>query len=193
MPKGVYERGEGWGLWKRSLSAVQDRKVKTLYESGETQKEIANAMGVGIRSVRSSLRRSGTSTEGRKALPMEKNPAWKGGRRVNDDGYVEIRMPEHPYARHGYVLEHRLLMENKLGRYLLPTEVVHHRNKDKSDNRLRNLRLYRTNAEHLKDELTGHRPKWTPAGYRRMLQAARRKSLQAKTRRASSSSKGGPR
>jgi hypothetical protein len=45
-------------------------------------------------------------------------------------------------------LEHRVLMAQHLGRSLLPTEVVHHRNEVKDDNRLENLRLFENTAAH---------------------------------------------
>lgn len=67
---------------------------------------------------------------------------WKGGRNIIRGGYVEIYCPNHPFARGGkYVREHRLIMENYLGRYLERWEVVHHINGIKDDNRIENLEL----------------------------------------------------
>lgn len=63
-------------------------------------------------------------------------------RSLNDQGYVRLHLPD---GRR--VLEHRYLMEQHLGRPLLPTEYVHHVNEQTDDNRLGNLRVM-TPAEH---------------------------------------------
>lgn len=73
--------------------------------------------------------------------------AWKGGRKLNAAGYVEVLRPRHPMAKRNYVYEHRLVMAEHLGRLLEPHEHVHHRNGDKLDNRIENLELV-TNSEH---------------------------------------------
>ena len=75
------------------------------------------------------------------------NSCWRGGRHVTVLGYAKIRLPGHPDAKNGYVLEHRWVMEQHLGRYLAPHEQVHHLNKDRLDNRLENLAVM-TKGEH---------------------------------------------
>ncbi len=61
-------------------------------------------------------------------------------KKYNKDGYVVIRRPNHPNAtNYGWVLQHRLVVENKIGRYLLPNEIIHHVNEKRSDNRINNL------------------------------------------------------
>lgn len=75
-------------------------------------------------------------------VPMDAPRRHRGGKRpeghkrVNSSGYVEIKLGE------SWVLEHRWVMELHLGRELLKREEVHHRNGDRTDNRLGNLELW---------------------------------------------------
>jgi len=79
-----------------------------------------------------------------------KNPRWKGGVSKHTSGYVCISRPDHPHVNsRGYVFEHRLVMEDHLGRYLTPKEQVHHINEKTGDNRIENLMLFPNNAAHM--------------------------------------------
>jgi len=62
------------------------------------------------------------------------NPNWRGGMHKKF-GYIMLR------KKNGYILEHRLIMEELLGRELLSDEFVHHKNGIRDDNRQENLML----------------------------------------------------
>ena len=80
-----------------------------------------------------------------------RNGSWNGGRTIDKNGYVLLRVKGHPHAnRHSYVREHRLVMETMIVRYLEPREVVHHKNSQKGDNRPENLELLESNAQNLR-------------------------------------------
>jgi len=80
----------------------------------------------------------------------EAHPSWRGGISwVN--GYRCIYIPEHPRAHpNGYVYEHILLAEKKIGRSLLPSEVVHHSDGNKANNDPQNLLVLSNQSEHLR-------------------------------------------
>jgi hypothetical protein len=67
---------------------------------------------------------------------------WNIEKQINKGDYYYAKVPNHPNAiRQGYVLYHRIVMENHLGRLLNANEVVHHVNGNKKDNRLENLKV----------------------------------------------------
>lgn len=78
----------------------------------------------------------------------EKNPMWKGGKFQDKRGYIMLYKPYHPFARRGYVMEHRLIMEEYLDRFLGINEIVHHLNGIKNDNRIENLCIMKK-GEHI--------------------------------------------
>ena len=85
-------------------------------------------------------------------MPLEKNGRWKGGRKKNYAGYIQIKNRKHPYCdANGYVMEHRIVFEKHLNRYLSKEEVVHHINRIKNDNRIENLQLFASKGNHRKE------------------------------------------
>jgi hypothetical protein len=58
------------------------------------------------------------------------------------DPYYEMTAPDTRYKGRGYVLEHRLVAARKIGRPLSPSEMVHHTNGDRQDNRPENIEVW---------------------------------------------------
>lgn len=88
----------------------------------------------------------------------EKSGRWNPGPLITSHGYVAVRVPiGHPHAwgppslaSHRYAYKHIVVMMKAVGRPLGSNEVVHHRNGDRQDNRLRNLELQTVNS-HARD------------------------------------------
>jgi hypothetical protein len=74
----------------------------------------------------------------------------KGYRIIRADGRVLIFFPSHPRSdKKGYIFEHVLVAEQKLGRLLDPGEVVHHKDGNRGNNSPENLEVFRNNGEHI--------------------------------------------
>jgi hypothetical protein len=90
-----------------------------------------------------------------KSKKKEQTNNWRGGI-VKKDGYIFVYSPNHPHKnKANYVYQHRLIMEQYIGRFLKPDELVHHVNGIKDDNRIENLELT-TRSYHI----NVHRTNW---------------------------------
>jgi hypothetical protein len=83
---------------------------------------------------------------------------WQGGKRIDKDGYITIYQPNHPFAtKNNSVLEHRLIIEKAIGHYLNKSEVCHHINGKRDDNRLQNLMVFKSYSAHRLFHLKPHK------------------------------------
>lgn len=135
--------------------SIDQRRLRSLLDEARlNMNQMAAILGVSVPTVTRTMRALGWKSVKGRGSPMEKNHFWKGGRAVDSDGYVLLKMPEHPLANNnGYVREHRLVMERKLGRALSRREVVHHKDGNRSNNHPDNLVLYQSNGDHLREHM----------------------------------------
>lgn len=125
-------------------------QTRNRYDHPVSDKVRANAsqLGKGMKGTKKSAESRNKISLSRKGYILK--PSQYGGHIKDRNGYSYVYIPEHPYASSdGYVMEHRLVMESCIGRYLEKDEVIHHINGNKKDNRIENLMIM-TPAEHLR-------------------------------------------
>jgi hypothetical protein len=117
--------------------------------------DCGNVKRIGARDlVRGSVRSCGcllreTTAARQRARTGAANPLWRGG--LNTNGYSNT------WIDGKNVLVHRVVMEQVLGRPLLPDETVHHKNGIRHDNRPENLELWSSRqprGQRVEDEVT---------------------------------------
>jgi hypothetical protein len=154
--------------WKK-FSDDEVLTMMVMYSMGKCSREIAKTLGRNPKVVQSWAKRHNWTRPKQGGAYGAWNGSYHSGCRTDRYGYREVLCPGHPFARKsGYIAEHRLVMEQHLGRLLSPKEVVHHIDGDPSNNAIENLELFPDNASHLKAELAGHVPNWTPEGRSRI-------------------------
>jgi len=138
---------------KRLFTDNQETEICDLYFKNKlSQRKIAKQRGCRQGTICNIIKERGYKARNHSECQRGRlNSCWKGGRHVNTYGYVMVYNPSHPHCSlSGYMKEHRLVMEKHLGRYLEPEEVVHHHNKNKTDNRIENLFLFENGGIHTK-------------------------------------------
>lgn len=121
--------------------------IKGIERSKETKKKLSQINKGRVFSEETKKKMS----EARKGFRLAGNYDKFPGKRNRSDGYIQVYIPEHPFSNsEGYVMEHRIVMEQKIGRLLKPEEEVHHINHKRNDNRPENLHLFASKKDHMK-------------------------------------------
>jgi fido (protein-threonine AMPylation protein) len=146
----IFKRKKAF-LWK-----YQQEKIIKDYNNGKGKsvRQIAKYMQLNHQLVSNLLKRNGVKVliQWNNAPSGKRHNRWKGGIRYIGK-YKHIKMLGHNLARaDGYVPEHRLLMQEKLGRPLSKEEVVHHADGNPLNNDISNLKLYLNNGVHKSED-----------------------------------------
>lgn len=141
-----FVRGHGNRGRKQTPEAIERRRLSNLGLKRSAEARANISAGLKAKGIRPSREASARGARGKFG---DKANGWKGGR-VFRNGRACLYMPEHPRASGLYVYEHIVVAEKKLGRPLLPGEVVHHIDLDQSNNDPANLIVLPSQAEHLR-------------------------------------------
>lgn len=167
---------KGFALTPKKRSEKNQKivaEITRLSDGVRSSKEISEIVGSSHKYVQDIMNRLDLPRRPQGGPTGEPNGSYICGRSVDLDGYASVRAPGHPHARMngkniGSVLEHRLVMEKKIGRFLKSSEVVDHVDGLHLHNAPENLRLFASNADHLKATISGQVPLWSEEGFQKM-------------------------
>lgn len=115
---------------KCSNSKIITEEMRIKMSNGQLKRDVSTFNLEGLKLGRKILKESNYNQ-----IRGENSKVWKGGKMLSQNGYILI------WNNGKYEAEHRLVMEEYLGRKLNSDEIVHHINKIKTDNRIENLLL----------------------------------------------------
>jgi len=123
-------------LSDKTTNGDEVAQMYEMYKTGTNNIKIGKAFNIQASTVMHRLKKYGYKT---RDMVLAAKPRQK-----KRNEYVKIRDNDGKI-----ILEHRYIMEQFIGRKLEPYEIVHHRNKNKRDNRIENLVLCSSNSEHM--------------------------------------------
>lgn len=138
MPKGIKGFQKGYTPWNKGKKGITN---KGSYKKGHIPWS-KSQKGIHL----------SPETEFKKEDVLgRKNVNWNGGKRKMG-AYIGVLQKNHPFStKSGYVREHRLIVEQHIGRYLLPKEQVHHLGAE-TDNRPHMLMAFSNDKAHKRFE-----------------------------------------
>lgn len=143
-PKGSVKKG--YGKYCSSECFGIDRwknPTKEMLENLKHMQEIARNIRKGSHHTQETKNKISKSRIGKN---LNNKNSFKRGYKIDKDGYKWILINKENRTTGSYVKEHRLVMEQFLGRKLEKGEAIHHKNEDKLDNRIENLQLVKAGA-----------------------------------------------
>jgi hypothetical protein len=116
---------------------MDKEELQRQYDEAGSVSELGRRLGIAYTTTRYRLERAGIEIRGKgfvspRTVEIKRGSEhhnWKGGLWKHSDGYLYEYAPDHPTASREwpYVLQHRLVIERVLGRYLTADEDVHHK------------------------------------------------------------------
>lgn len=134
MVRSIYAKTPGEKQFERESMRI--RTICRRYVEGVSLREIAKRFNVSHETIRLVLRENGVELR-----PRTCDIETPLGKEITESGYVKVYMGVGFIGanKQGWILKHRLVMQEELGRCLYPWEIVHHIDRNKMNNERSNL------------------------------------------------------
>lgn len=128
-------------------------RLKKLYIKGLSLRSIGKILKINSTTVLNYMKKFKIPRRKRTEIQIGKfgklSRRWNGGLRKNSNGYILIYKPNNQSAdKSGYIREHRYIVEQYIGRKLKPSEIIHHIDGNKSNNKKLNLYIFSKKGLH---------------------------------------------
>ena len=142
--------GKKFGRWKIIEFSYRKKYGRKFYKYYKCKCECGNIRVVDFKTLKDGRSKSCGCLKYDLAISKtgNKHHSWQGGRHKNH-GYKLIYMPSHHRSdQRGYIREHILIAEKVLGKQLPPSAIIHHANRNRSNNKKSNLVICQDQAYH---------------------------------------------